>query len=98
MKKPHKYIITGVDEAGAPAPVIANVTCTNESGSFSTYLAIEGFMVMRVTSAKKGLQSKSTGCLKFQKQCSSIGQSIFSTKEANNYVGIHRNRICKRST
>ena len=42
MKKPHKYIITGVDEAGAPTPVIANVTCTNESGSFSTYLAIEG--------------------------------------------------------
>jgi hypothetical protein len=42
MKKPHRYIITGVDEAGAPTPVIANVTCTNESGSFSTYLAIEG--------------------------------------------------------
>ncbi len=42
MKKPHRYIITGVDEAGASAPVIANVTCTNESGSFSTYLAIEG--------------------------------------------------------
>ena len=42
MKKPHRYVITGVDEAGAPAPVIANVTCTNESGSFSTYLAIEG--------------------------------------------------------
>ena len=41
MKKPHRYIITGVDEAGAPTPVIANVTCTNESGSFSTYLAIE---------------------------------------------------------
>ena len=42
MKKPHRYIITGVDETGAPAPVIANVTCTNKSGSFSTYLAIEG--------------------------------------------------------
>ena len=42
MKKPHRYIITGVDEAAAPTPVIANVTCTNESGSFSTYLAIEG--------------------------------------------------------
>ena len=42
MKKPHRYIITGVDEAGAPTPVIANVTCTNESGSFSTYLAIDG--------------------------------------------------------
>ena len=42
MKKPHRYIITGVDEAGAPTPVIANVTCTNESGSFSTYLSIEG--------------------------------------------------------
>ena len=42
MKKPHKYIITGVDEAGASAPVIANVTCTNKSGSFSTFLAIEG--------------------------------------------------------
>ena len=42
MKKPYRYIITGVDEAGAPTPVIANVTCTNESGSFSTYLAIEG--------------------------------------------------------
>jgi hypothetical protein len=42
MKKPHRYIITGVDENGAPAPVIANVTCTNESGSFSTFLAIEG--------------------------------------------------------
>ena len=41
MKKPHKYIITGVDEAGTPTPVIANVTCNNESGSFSTYLAIE---------------------------------------------------------
>ena len=42
MKKPHRYIITGVDEAGAPVPVIANVTCTNESGSFSSFLAIEG--------------------------------------------------------
>ena len=42
MKKPHRYIITGVDEAGAPTPVIANITCTNESGSFSTYLAIDG--------------------------------------------------------
>ena len=42
MKKPHRYIITGVDEAGAPTPVIANVTCINESGSFSTYLAIDG--------------------------------------------------------
>ena len=42
MKKPYRYIITGVDEAGAPTPVIANVTCINESGSFSTYLAIEG--------------------------------------------------------
>ena len=42
MKKPHRYIITGVDEAGAPTPVIANITCTNESGSFSTYLTIDG--------------------------------------------------------
>ena len=42
MKKPHRYIITGVDESGAPTPVIANVTCINESGSFSTYLAIDG--------------------------------------------------------
>ena len=42
MKKPHRYIITGVDEAGAPAPVIANVTCINESGSFSTYQALVG--------------------------------------------------------
>ena len=41
MKKPHRYIITGVDESGAPTPVIANVTCANESGSFSTYLTIE---------------------------------------------------------
>ena len=41
MKKPDRYIITGVDKAGVLTPVLARVKCENDSGSFESIFPIE---------------------------------------------------------
>jgi len=41
MKKPARYIITGVDATGVSTPVLARVKCENSSGSFENIFPIE---------------------------------------------------------
>jgi hypothetical protein len=41
MKKPARYIITGVDATGVSTPVLARVKCENSSGSFESIFPVE---------------------------------------------------------
>ena len=41
MKKPDRYVITGLDKAGVSIPVLARVKCENNSGSFESIFPIE---------------------------------------------------------
>jgi hypothetical protein len=41
MKKPARYIITGVDATRVSTPVLARVKCENSSGSFENIFPIE---------------------------------------------------------
>jgi hypothetical protein len=53
MKKPARYIITGVDATGVSTPVLARVKCENSSGSFESIFPVEAGMDMHETSGKR---------------------------------------------
>jgi hypothetical protein len=40
MKKPERYIITGVDATGVSTPVLARVKCENTYGSLEKILTV----------------------------------------------------------
>ncbi len=41
MQRPFRYIIRGVDETGASAPVLARVRCTSNYGMWETFKPVE---------------------------------------------------------
>jgi len=53
MKKPARYIITGVDATGVSTPVLARVKCENSSGSFENIFLLKLCTDMHETRGKK---------------------------------------------
>ncbi|NDC45272.1 MAG: hypothetical protein EBZ55_04170 [Actinobacteria bacterium] len=41
MKKAHRFVVTGVDAAGAPTPVMAKITCQKNGDPFFVHAAVE---------------------------------------------------------
>jgi len=41
MKSAHRFVVTGVDAAGDPTPVMAKVTCEGRGAPFVVHAAVE---------------------------------------------------------
>jgi hypothetical protein len=41
MNKPHRFVVTGVDAAGVPTPVMAKITCQKKGEPFFVHAPVE---------------------------------------------------------
>ena len=76
MKKPARYIITGVDSTGVSTPVLARVKCENSSGSFENIFPVEAVHVYARNQREEGFTVNVSGYTKCRKRHKIGGQSI----------------------